>query len=62
MPHSNSDNSDTCFGYPPDLKFTSGSDIPNVRVTPDETNAGELGGEDLKTPSASPNNSFIEVR
>ena len=62
MPHSNSDNSDTCFGYPPDLKFTSGSDIPNVRVTPDDTNAGELGGEDLKTPSASPNNSFIEVR
>ena len=60
MPHS--DNPDTRFDYPPDLKFTSGSDIPDVRVTADETDAGDLGGEDLKTPSASPNNSFIEVR
>ena len=40
----------------------SSSGIPDVRVTADETNAGDLGGEDLKTPSASPNNSFIEVR
>ena len=59
MPHNAS--SDTCFDFTPDLKSTRGSDIPEVRVTAGEAHAGELGGGDLKTPSVSPNNSFLEV-
>ena len=59
MPHNES--SDTCFDFTPDLKSTRGSDIPEVRVTAGEDHAGGLGGGDLKTPSVSPNNSFLEV-
>jgi len=58
MPHNAS--SDTCFDFTPDLKSTRGSDIPEVRVTAGEAHAGELGGGGLKTPSVSPNNSFLE--
>ena len=48
---------------PLDLKFTSGACIPDVRVTLDRDSVREFGGEDLKTPSVSPNNSFgfVEV-
>ena len=49
----------TYFDYPPDLNLTSGACIPDVRVT--AASVKEFGGEDLKTPSVSPNNSFIEV-
>ena len=49
----------TFFDYPLDLNITSGACIPDVRVTADM--AKEFGGEDLKTPSVSPNNSLIEV-
>ena len=61
MPHSIS--SATCFDYPSDLKELSVSDIiPAVMVTVDKALTGEFGGQDLKTPSVSPNNSFLEVR
>ena len=52
------------FDYPLDLNLTSGAcipDVPDVRVTADAASVKEFGGEDLKTPSVSPNNSFIEV-
>lgn len=50
----------TCFDNPLDLKLTSGALIPDVRVTADMASVKEFGGEDLRTPSVSPNNSFIE--